>query len=85
MIFPAVHANDDQLRRVSSLKLPQLREYVDAVDSPIRPEIQHYHFAAQISKLEGSASSVNPVQFARKVGSSDGGRGREFFSHWLPG
>ena len=41
-----VHADDDQLIRVVFFQLPQLRQYVDAVDSAVGPEVEQHQLAA---------------------------------------
>ena len=44
-----VHADDDQLIRVALFQLPQLRQYVDAVDSAVSPEVEQHQLAAQLT------------------------------------
>jgi len=48
VILPAVNADYCERAAVFRFELPQLREYVDAVDSPIGPEVQKYDFPAQV-------------------------------------
>jgi hypothetical protein len=63
-----VHADDRQLFGESLLELPQLREDVDAVDSPIGPEVEDRHLAAEVGERERSAAGPDPVETFGKLG-----------------
>jgi hypothetical protein len=67
VILPAVDSDYCQFTAVLRLELPQLREYMDAVDSPIGPEVQQHDFASQVGKMELPPSGVNPVEIVRKI------------------
>jgi hypothetical protein len=45
VILTAVYADNHQLRCKLFFQLPQLRKYVNAVDSPIGPEVEQGDFA----------------------------------------
>jgi hypothetical protein len=64
----ARNSDYDKLSRVLRFELPQLREYMDAVDSPICPEIQKHDFASQIGKPKLLSACVNPVEIVGKLG-----------------
>ena len=49
-VLRAVDANDDQFISKASFKLPQLREYVQAVDSAVGPEVEYHQLAAQFDQ-----------------------------------
>jgi hypothetical protein len=67
VILPAVHANYYQLPPILRFELPQLREYMDAVDSTIGPEIEKHDFSSKVRELEFSASRMDPVEIVRKL------------------
>ena len=67
VILPAVNPDYYKLAVVLRFELPQLRKYVDAVDSPIGPEIQEDDFPAQIGQADFSATRMNPVEVVRKL------------------
>jgi hypothetical protein len=69
----AVDANDRDVIRISLFELPQLRKYVDAVDSAVSPEVEQQEFAAKIGEAKSAAAGVNPVERVREVGSAYGG------------
>ena len=54
-------------------ELPQLRKYVDAVDSPVGPEVQQQQLPAKIGEAEASPAGMYPVHTVREVGSAHGG------------
>jgi hypothetical protein len=67
VILAALTSYYDQFVGVLRFELPQLREYMDAVDSPIGPEVQQHDFASQVGKMELPPSGVNPVEIVRKI------------------
>jgi hypothetical protein len=67
MILPAVNADYYKLAVVLPFELPQLRKYMDAVESPIGPEIQKDEFPAQVGQPEHSATRMNPVEVVGKL------------------
>ena len=67
VILPAVNADYYKLAVVFRFKLPQLRKYVDAVDSPIGPEIQEDDFPPQVGQPDPPATRMNPVEVVRKL------------------
>ena len=67
VILPAVNADYCELAAVFRFELPQLREYVDAVDSPIGPEVQKNDFPAQVGELEFFPACMNPVEVVGKL------------------
>jgi len=81
VVLAAVNPYDDKLGRVSFFELPQLREYMNAVDSPVRPEIQERDLAAKIDEPQRSPSTVDPVQIVGKLGRPDSWRCVEFSRH----
>src|SRR3954463_10208022 len=70
-IFAAMDSDDDNVIRIAFLDLPQLRKNVDAVDSPVGPEIEQNHLPAQFLDAQRLTTSVNPVQTSGKVRGSD--------------
>jgi hypothetical protein len=48
-------------------ELPQLRKDVNAVDSPISPEIEEQDLAAKIGYTERATSCMNPIERRRKI------------------
>jgi hypothetical protein len=68
VILATRDADYDELARILRFELPQLREYMDAVDSPICPEIQKHDFASQIGKPKLLSACVNPVEIVGKLG-----------------
>ena len=81
MIFPALNSYYNELSVVLRFELPQLREYMDAVDSPIGPEVEKYDFAPELREAELPASSMNPVEIVGKFGSPHGRCGSELSGH----
>ena len=69
----AVDASDRDVIRISLFELPQLREYVDAVDSAVGPEVEQQEFAAKVGELKPATAGVNPVERVGEIGSADGG------------
>jgi hypothetical protein len=55
-----VDANDSQLTRVLLLQFPQLRKYVHAVNSTVRPEVENEYLAIEVGKLQRTLR-VEPV------------------------
>ena len=72
--FAALYTNDDELPRVLRFELPQLREYVNAIDSPIRPEVEQNDLASQIGKTKLLPAGMDPVEIIGKLGCSYCGR-----------
>jgi hypothetical protein len=56
---------------------------MDAVNSPIGPEIEEYDLASKVLKLELPPPCVNPVELVRKFGSVDSGSGRKLACHFV--
>ena len=83
MILPAVNADYHQLALILRFELPQLRKYVDAVDSAIRPEVQKDHFPPEFRKLEFPSARMDPVEIVGKLGSAHCRRGCELSGHRL--
>ena len=81
MIFPALNPDDDKLFCVLRFELPQLREYVDAVNSTVRPEIQKDDLSSQIRELEIVPACMNPVEIVGKFRGPHRGSGSEFACH----
>ena len=71
VILPAVDADYYQLALVLRFQLPQLREYVNAVDSAIGPEIEEDDLPLEVRQLEAAASRMDPVEIVGKLGGSD--------------
>lgn len=67
MILSTVNADYDQLRRIPQLELPQLRENMKAVNSPIGPEIEQNYFPSQVGELERPSARMHPVDVVRKL------------------
>lgn len=78
-----MNANYDELFFVPGFELPQLREYMDAVNSPIGPEIQQNDLAPHISQAELATTCMNPVEIVRKIRRANGRSWCEFSRHWL--
>jgi len=68
--FSAVDANDGDVIRISLFELPQLREYVDAIDSAIGPEVEQQELAAKVGELKPATAGVNPVERVGEIGSA---------------
>lgn len=66
MVFATLDTDYNEFRGKPQLELPQLREYMNAVNSPIGPEIEQHNLPAEISELQCFASGVNPVDIVRK-------------------
>ena len=66
----AVDANDRDVIRISLFELPQLREYVDAIDSAIGPEVEQQELAAKVGELKSATAGVNPVERVGEIGSA---------------
>lgn len=77
----ALYTYYDELPRVLRFELPQLREYVNAVDSPIRPEVEQDDLASQIGKPELLPARMDPVEIIGKLGCSYCGRGGKLSWH----
>lgn len=78
-----MNANYDELFFISGFELPQLREYMDAVDSPIGPEIQQNYLAPHVSQAELASACMNPVEIFRKIRRANGRSWCEFSRHCL--
>lgn len=85
MILPALNSNYNELSTVLRFELPQLREYMDAVDSPIGPEVEKDDFTPELSEGQLSASSMDPVEFVGKFGSPHRRCGSELSGHNILG
>ena len=81
MVFPAVNSNYDDLGFELFFQLPQLRKYVNAVDSPIGPEVEEEDLAPQVSQSERAVLGVDPVQIGREIGGANRGLGRGVRGH----
>jgi len=79
VILAALNTYNDEVRPKSCFELPQLRKYVDAVDSPIGPEIEQYCLSSQVDQAERLAAGVDPIDVFRKFRRSYR-RGRGKFS-----
>jgi hypothetical protein len=79
-VLAAVHSDDRDVPRVLLLELPQLRKYVDAVDSAVRPEVEEEQLPAEVGEREATAAGVDPVHVGREVGRAD--RGGVDLGHW---
>jgi hypothetical protein len=73
VILTAVYADYSELGRKLLFQLPQLRKYVNAVDSAVCPEVEQDDFSAEIREPERPVSGVNPIQISRKIGRPDRG------------
>lgn len=74
MVFAAVDADDDERVCEFFFEPPQLRKNVNAVDSPIRPEIEQDDLSPQVDEPQRPVAGMNPVQVRRKFrGSNRGG------------
>ena len=81
--LPALNADDDQLPGILRFKLPQLRKDMDAVDSPIGPEVQEYDLSAQVGESQRPAAGMHPVEIIGKLGGANSGCRREVSRHRL--
>lgn len=81
VIFATMDADYYQFRFIPLFELPQLREYMDAVDSTIGPEIEQDDFPAKIGELDGPSAGMYPVDVVGKFRRSYGWSGREFSWH----
>ena len=66
MILPALNSDDNELVTVLRFELPQLREHMNAVDSPIGPEIEKYDLTPKLSQGELPPAGMNPVEIVGK-------------------
>lgn len=57
-----MNADYNQLSREPLFQLPQLRKFVEAVDSSVGPEVEKHHLAAQILEPDRAVSGVDPVE-----------------------
>ena len=83
VVFATLYANDNQVRSKPSFELPQLRKYMDAVDSPIGPEIEQYCLSSQVDQPKRLAASMNPVDVFWKFGRSYRWSGSKFSWHMI--
>ena len=83
VILAALNADYYKLARVLRFELPQLREYMDAVDSPIGPEIQKDDLAAQVGKPELFSAGMDPVEIVGELGCSHSRFGGKLSRHRL--
>jgi hypothetical protein len=70
VVFAALNSDYEEFARIFRFKLPQLRKYVNAVYSPVGPEIQEHYLPSQVSKPELLSASMNPVEIVGKLGRS---------------
>ena len=78
-----MNAYYDELFFIPGFELPQLREYMDAVDSPIGPEIQQNYLAPHVSQAELASACMNPVEILRKIRCTNGRSWCELSRHCL--
>lgn len=83
VILAAVNSDYDKLRGIFRFQLPQLREYVKTVDSPIGPEIQKDDLAAQVGKPELFSAGMDPVEIVGELGCSHSRFGGKLSRHRL--
>jgi hypothetical protein len=81
MILSALDPDYNELSMVPGFELPQLREYMDAVDSAIGPEVEEHDLAPQLGEGEPFPSCVNPVEILGKFGGPHRWRGCELSGH----
>ena len=81
VILAARYTYDDKLIRVLTLELPQLRQHMKAVYSPIGPEIEKDQLAPQILQLQRASTGMNPIQIVWKLRSTHGRCEWKFTSH----
>ena len=81
VILAALNADDDQVGSKPRFELPQLRKYMDAVDSPISPEIEENGLSAKVDETKRLAAGVNPVDVFRKFRRSYRRSSRKFSRH----
>jgi len=81
MVFPAMNSNYNDLGFELFFQLPQLRKYVNAVDSPIGPEVEQEDLASHVSQSERAVFGVYPVQIRREIGGANRGPGRGVRGH----
>lgn len=48
VILAALNPNDYEVRPKPCFELPQLRKYMDAIDSPIGPEVEQYRLSSKV-------------------------------------
>ncbi len=65
--LPAVHADHRYRVGEPCIELPQLRKYVDAVDSAIRPEVEDEDPPTQLLERERAAARIDPVEHVREA------------------
>jgi hypothetical protein len=53
-----VHTDDGDGIGKPLLELPQLRQHMDAVDSPVCPEVEEEQLAAKVAEREPSPAGV---------------------------
>lgn len=70
VIFPAMDTKDYEFLTISFFELPQLRKYVDAVDSAVGPEIEQHDSSTQITEMDRAVGRIDPVEIVGKLGSS---------------
>lgn len=61
VILAAMNPDNYEVFPKPCLKLPQLRKYMDAIDSPVGPEVEQYCLSAEVDYAERLAAAVNPV------------------------
>src|SRR5579863_5667242 len=73
--------DDRQLPRKPSFELPQLREYVNAIDSAVGPEVEEDDLSLPRIKGRRLTTRIDPVEPRRKLGRPDPRLRHLSFSH----
>lgn len=79
-VLAGVDPEDDDFGGEPVLELPQLREYMHAVNSTVGPEIEEDDLAAQRLDGEAATAGVDPVERRGECGGANGGRGEQVFA-----
>jgi hypothetical protein len=70
-VLAAMDADDGDMIGVLLFEPPQLRKYVDAVDSAVRPEIEEEQLTAEVGEREAPSPGVDPIERCWEVGCAD--------------
>ena len=81
VVFPAVNTYYDERLSIPLFEFPQLRKYVNAIDSAVRPEVQQHRFLSQVRQTKGTGRRVDPFDVLRKFRSADSRKGGWAGSH----
>lgn len=73
VILTAMYADNYNFGRKFLFELPQLRKYVNTVDSPICPEIEEDDFPSQIGQAKRPVSGMYPVEITGEIRCPYGG------------